>query len=240
MRTTKQVMAMGLGLLLLGTLAARASTNTVANGTPGIKGSYHDFSYDTWNATLTPSYKAHTLCTVCHEMHNSDPSKLIPLWGHQTSISAGSFQLYQSPTIGYTPSQPSGATLACLSCHDGVTAINSYGGTTNGAAVFMTNSLTILGTDLSLNHPVSFSYTTAQANDPYLRSPSDTADSTNRTGVAAFSGVSLNKAMLGNNGRMECSSCHDIHRQRGRSMYSGVYVVNSAAYGDLCLMCHIK
>jgi hypothetical protein len=235
MRTTKLGLAMGFGLLLLGAGAASAFTNTVASGTPGIKGSYHDLSRESWNTSR------HTLCGVCHSMHDTDVNKLIPLWKHQTSVAKDTFTLYTSPTLDATMNQPSGVTLACLSCHDGVTAVNSYGGTTNGTAVFITGG-PMIGTDLSHNHPVSFDYDVAQARDPYLRPSTGSAYPTNNITApeASFTGLTLNKAMLGNNARMECSSCHDIHRQRGGSYKSGIYTVQSSAYGDLCLMCHIK
>ena len=44
-------------------------------------------------------------------------------------------------------------------------------------------------------------------------------------------------------GKMECASCHDIHRQKGNSMRSGIYGKIGGAgarNSDLCLTCHKK
>jgi len=219
-----------MGVMLMGSLTSLASTNIVAKGVKGITGSYHDFSSDSWNTS-------HSLCTVCHSMHNTDVNKLVPLWTHETT--AQTFTMYDSPTLplSLAGTQPSGTTKACLSCHDGITAVNSYGGKTNGTYTVITGTAAI-GTDLSHNHPISFNYDSAQANDPTgLHSSSDVI-ATSLT--AGFAGKTVKQAMLRNSTTMECSSCHDIHRQRGNSYNSGIYTVASSAYGELCLICHIK
>jgi cytochrome c553 len=227
----QKMMVLGVGMIVAGSVSVLASTNTVASGTPGIKNSWHDFSNDSWNTSR------HTLCGVCHSMHDTDVNKLIPLWKHETSTA--SFTPYSSPSLNATVGQPSGATLACLSCHDGVTAVNSYGGRTNGAAVYITGGA-VIGTDLQHNHPISFDYDAAAAADSYIR-----ASSTVISGITQGTGTSLNgqtikQAMLSGGTTMECSSCHDIHRQRGNSYSSGIYTVASSAYGEFCLICHIK
>ncbi|MCX6996595.1 MAG: cytochrome C [Kiritimatiellaeota bacterium] len=232
MMKTKKLMLLtvGMAVMLLGAgMESKAA---------GIKGSVHDFSLATWNTSR------HTLCGVCHSMHNTDPNKLVPLWNHETSASV--FTMYSSATLNATmDGQPTGVTLACLSCHDGVTAINAYGGSTNGAATNISSSAQgYVGLNLTLNHPVSFDYRTAiSGGDALIRSPDATPYPTtgitsNQASLAAYS--TLNKAMLGNKYRMECTSCHDVHKQRGGSGSSSILLVQSSAYGDLCLMCHIK
>ena len=99
MKTTTEWTLWGASVMLAGSLTALASTNTVALGTPGIRNSYHDFSSDSWNTR-------HTLCGVCHAMHNTDVNKLVPLWIHATSLQT--FTLYSSPTLKATMNQPVG------------------------------------------------------------------------------------------------------------------------------------
>ena len=129
--------------------------------------------------------------------------------------------------------QPSGVSKACLSCHDGTVAVNSYGGVTNGT-VFVTGAA-LFTPDLSTDHPISFLYDKALANnDGFLNDPS--------TPVPLMGGQTINAAML-KGGYLECSSCHDVHRQRGTSANDQLMLVISGPQGagsKLCLTCHIK
>jgi len=216
------------GAVLMG--PALASTNTVALGTAGIKNSYHDFSNDSWNTAN------HTLCGVCHSMHNATIGASIPLWSHATAVS-GSFTPYTSPTMSQTIGTPTGITLACLSCHDGVTAINAYNGTTNGTPTkIASTSIGYVGTDLRGSHPVSFNYVTSASANNLIRPATAVADAT----VPGFGSGTIAQKMLIGGTQLECSSCHDIHRQKGDSMNNTAYTVANSANGQLCLICHIK
>lgn len=196
-------------------------------GVPGILGSPHDFSTNSWN-----TFK--NACGVCHTIHNADASKLIPLWTHTTS--ASSFTPYSSDTLNATVGQPSGISKACLSCHDGTVAINQYSGNVKGGTPFYVEGSAVIGTDLSTSHPVSFTYdTTLAKTDGKLNDPAVTT-------VGQLGGKTIQQAMLFNN-KLECASCHDIHRQKGNSMNSGVLTVvggSSQIASALCLTCHVK
>lgn len=129
--------------------------------------------------------------------------------------------------------QPSSVSLSCLSCHDGVTALDAFGG--NAGTWNIANApdgyrpSSSLGTDLSSDHPISIDYTTSIALDDKGLYDPKTAPS----GLPA--GGSISKDML-YNGRVECSSCHDVHNKMGISRM----LKKDNAGSALCLTCHDK
>lgn len=207
-------------LVLSGTSMAKA----------GIAGSAHDFSTKTWNAGGNG-----TLCGVCHVAHNAKTPQLIPLWSHETSSDAG-YTMYTSVTFnasGTISAAPSGPSKVCLSCHDGTVAVDSFGGVTNGGTYVTTG---LLSKDLSNDHPISFTYdSTLVTADGYLHEP------TTQT-VPGMGARTVSQVML-TGGKMECSSCHDVHRQKGTSAAdSTLLIVGGPLYqgSKLCLTCHNK
>src|SRR5688572_12515806 len=92
------------GLLVVPTITSGQSLNK------GVEGSPHDFSTNSWNIRKG-------VCSTCHQAHHTDDAQIVPLWSHKTS--ASTFTPYSSPTMNATVGSPSGASLACLSCHDG-------------------------------------------------------------------------------------------------------------------------
>jgi hypothetical protein len=226
------------GLLLAMPMVMRAT----------ILGGPHDFSTNSWN---TPE----DVCETCHTPHASDTTYHIPLWNHTMSANAagGNYVPYTSPTfvanVGVA-AQPDGPSLACLSCHDGTVAINSffntpYGDTTtNSQFIKASHNVTWNGngTDLSHNHPISFVYGSALAtkmgdlNDPIGYTigsiPVYPGTQTNNVNIVApipssgwagtsLTGQSIDQAMLWNH-EMECSSCHDVHGMAGSSASGGI------------------
>ncbi len=225
--------------LLLGALGAAAVVALApSSAKASIIGSAHDFSASTnyWISGASSTWVSRSnVCGICHSMHHTNPDRSAPLWTHASTLQT--FLVYSSPTFnGGTPTID-GSSKACLSCHDGSIAINqTYSGTTNGGtAVFIKSSAIIPdgspANDLRNVHPVGFSYLTARAADPDLNDP-------NATTVAGTS-MTISQAML-KNGRVECSSCHDIHRTKGASSGSGIFTIVGSANSALCLTCHKK
>ena len=182
-----------------------------------IAGSAHDFSGAGWNTTGE-------ICIVCHTPHHSDVSIAdAPLWNHQ--ITSQTFTLYSSSTLDATLGQPDASSKLCLSCHDGVTAVDNFGGTTTGTAT-LTGAANV-GTDLTNDHPVSFTYDLTLANaDGGLYDPATT-----NSGL----GNTINADMLFG-GKLQCASCHDVHNSAGIAYL----LVKSNAASGLCLTCHNK
>jgi hypothetical protein len=219
----------------------------------GILGSPHDFSQASWN--FTPS-DPNSVCSPCHQAHHAD-SRVVPLWGHTTST--GPWIMYNTNTVPVsqmkaTPSPtPTGPSLACLSCHDGTVAVNSYGGgIQGGTAFYLTNSARI-EPDLTHTHPISFTYDanlvgTGPNQDQWLYNPDTTQVLQPDTGAfVPGNDMTINGFLLGGNHRLECSSCHAVHNQQG-TPYNLVnnpdlLVINGTKGGIgslLCRSCHNK
>ncbi len=195
-------------LILLGALAVLLSPTGVW---AAISGTAHDLSGNGWGTDQ--------ICVFCHTPHNAKSPQLIPLWNHDATTQT--FTLYTSSSLNATPGQPAGVSKACLSCHDGVTAIDSYG--TRAGTHLMTGTAK-LGIDLSDDHPVSFTFNAALATaDGGLVTPNSAS------WVDAGHTIPLYAAQL------ECGSCHNVHNNTNDPF---LRVSNSGS--ALCLTCHSK
>ncbi len=70
------------------------------------------------------------ICVYCHTPHGANSTAAAPLWNR--TVTSREYTLYQDKNAGNEPSalnatftQPGPNSLTCLSCHDGVTAIDS-------------------------------------------------------------------------------------------------------------------
>jgi hypothetical protein len=232
--------------------AALALCGATVNAASGIKDSAHDWAQESWNVNKD-------LCGPCHMAHGSDPNnQLIPLWSHETTSASG-WQPYVSPHS--TPiGQPSGQSLACLSCHDGTLAYNQLKGQQVGPDKLTVQGDYIIGNgashDLRGDHPVSFSYQAAVNASPTntLKLATEVLGST-LPALNTLNGQTVSQAFL-KSGQVECSSCHDVHRSVGDAGVNSdkstmtspshnpllkAYGVASDNYGSsLCRSCHNK
>ncbi|MEW6374957.1 MAG: cytochrome c3 family protein [Thermodesulfobacteriota bacterium] len=177
----------------------------------GIAGTPHDLSGRGWGTNQ--------ICVFCHTPHNSASgvNQIVPLWNHGTT--AATFTLYSSPSLNAVPGQPAGNSKSCLSCHDGTVAIDTYG--TRTGTNFVSGSA-LLGTDLSNDHPISFTYDAALASaDGGLVTPVDATKVV--TGIPLYGG------------KLECASCHNAHDNA-----NGDFLRNTNAGSALCFKCHNK
>ncbi|NOY06087.1 MAG: cytochrome C [Chlorobi bacterium] len=200
---------------------------------PDIRNSHHDFSGASWSGNQ--------ICRPCHVPHNAITTvPNSPLWSHQ--LSTASYTVYSSSTLDAQVNQPLGTTKLCLSCHDGTVAIENHAGQTNGTRYTTWGKV---GTDLRDDHPISFVYNTALAtSDGELYDPS-----TRSSGL----GGTIEDDLL-DNGRVECSTCHDPHISRNTQGCSGCHNAHGGfgmtgrtlslrvdnAGSALCLTCHKK
>lgn len=188
-----------------------------------LTSSDHDFSAETWNSSGDK-------CVVCHTENGIEAGDLldVPLWNHETTTET--FQLYTSGSINFTPEQPNGNSLLCMSCHDGHVPYENFGGATGGSHYMTSGMSAYIGTDLRNEHPVSFVYDAA-----LVALNSDLADPT-----TALSGVTANgtiaEDMLDGNSKLQCTSCHEPHNNAGLNYM----LIKSNAASALCITCHIK
>ncbi len=164
------------------------------------------------------SLPGNQVCIPCHTPHNAllfgDENVL---WNHAET--GQTFVMYKD---GATE-QPRGPSKRCLGCHDGVTAIDNYGGT-GGTGIVISGSAA-LDADLSNDHPIGVVY----PSDPtQYRDPSGFAP-----GINGGDGVRL--VTIDGDDRVECTSCHEPHNN-GLGQFLRVPLQESY----LCLQCHIK
>jgi mono/diheme cytochrome c family protein len=185
------------------------------------------------------------VCVFCHTPHASlvqgtPATNVLPLWNHSRSA-VGAYTVYDSTTMNATPTDF--ATVVtddlvvsnlCMSCHDGTVAVHTLVNAPNEASpVTITaggnvaaSGLIInspnLGSDLSNDHPVNFTYDTAlSGSDGELEDPATDADS----------------AALLSAGEVQCSSCHDPHND---TLAGGPFMRVDNTDSALCTTCHIK
>ncbi len=193
-----------------------------------ITGSSHDFSALSWN-----NESSGEICNACHTPHNATVISTAPLWDRVTVFNTGAtWTSYSSDTFNadddgtgsggtgtaYVPGDPTGVSLLCLTCHDGVTPLDNSG--TDTGTVILGDFIKNGGTD---DHPISIDYT-----DELI-----SADGGLNTAVAAA-------ALLSAQGTVECSSCHDVHNNGpGGVAGTGLYAMDNAG-SQMCLVCHAK
>lgn len=217
--------------------AVVAGAALIANSTvAGIQGSKHDFSSSGWSTNQygTNATAKVEICRPCHVPHKAQATT-IPLWNHANSTNA-SYTLYSSATFNASNSiaQPAGVSKACLSCHDGSTALDSFGGGT-GSSFIPASARVGYGGDLTKDHPIGFEYTVALATaDGELYNPT-----TQNSGL----GAQIDDDMLFDNGsgsktKLECGSCHDVHNTKSAANSKLLLIANNSS--ALCLTCHNK
>jgi len=203
----RKILGATMGLLLVAGLAGAQ-----------ISGSAHDFRGQTWMTTSE-------ICLPCHTPHNASTALPVVLWNH--AVTTATYTLYDSPTMNATTGQPDGVSKACLSCHDGTVALDSFGGTTGGTTISGTANF---GTDLTNDHPVSFTYNdTLATTDGGLHLPTTTNSGLGST-------IATDMLFGTGNTQVECASCHDVHNAAGLPSL----LLKTNAGSALCLTCHAK
>jgi len=236
--------ATALTLAVFGLIVIAGAGTAQANGNGnGIINSPHDFSGSAWNFR-------NEICRVCHSPHDHQRTAQLYLngllWNHQ--VSSATYTMYDaawSSSLNNPQSaQPDGIAKLCLGCHDGTVALNqfdrNYDGATDGIGQKMLDiepDALVPGfadngnRDLRGTHPISIAY---NGTDPGLNPD---------TSAMGTSGTIANVL---DNGKVQCSSCHDVHDSSGEAV-GGTHllrVAQTVATGGtpsgLCLTCHNK
>ncbi|MGD0542609.1 MAG: cytochrome c3 family protein [Tepidisphaeraceae bacterium] len=159
------------------------------------------------------------VCIFCHTPHNAAPVQ--PLWNRDLPVNA--YKVYSSSSLVSTPGQPTGSSKLCLSCHDGTIALGTV--LSSNLPLTMANGVitlppgaTNLGTDLSGDHPISFTYDSNLAV---------------KNGNLVDPGALPTQVKL-ESGQLQCASCHNPHDDS-----LGNFLVMSNTNSQLCNSCHL-
>ncbi|WP_242157530.1 cytochrome c3 family protein [Aestuariivivens sediminis] len=227
-----------------------------------MAGTAHDFSDETWAGGDGDGSNSGRTCIVCHIAHNSSATINAPLWNradpadivvsNYTPYTSNTFQANDGTFVSSVWSQaayadylvddpdnpgtesavwiPDGSSVLCLSCHDGVGNLDAFGGVNeSGTYVIATGGVKIASVarrnDGTGEHPYSFTYSDALV----------TADT--EGGIAGLKSPStLTGTVLLESGKIQCTTCHDVHNS-----YSNDYLLTLDNAGSaLCRSCHTK
>ena len=228
------------GRVLLG-IGALAILTTGLNAT--MVGSLHDLSN---SQGIGDNFE---ICVYCHTPHASNAAfEGAPLWNKPTT--GTTFTMYGATAEGVpgqtiagtaTDATPTGSTLACLSCHDGVSAMNSVvnapgSGGYNPSGSYIGSARNLprnmdpgniksVGAygDLTNDHPVSITYVEGAASLKPKNTP-----------ITGWNGATTINDLL-KNGKVQCTSCHDPHYPK----YDR-FLRHHNGSSELCKTCHDK
>ena len=155
-------------------------------------------------------------CIFCHTQHNASATR--GLWNRE--LPPVTYQIYASSTLQATPDQPTGSSRFCLSCHDGILALGNLRVPPKGGSLSLGALAggSLLGTNLTADHPVSFTYDSALAL---------------KRGDLADPQTLPRSIRLDDKGQMQCTSCHDPHDDRQPK-----FLRMDNVAGALCVACH--
>lgn len=174
--------ALAVGVLGM-TASLPASAQLAGAATTGVSATKHNLGSGSAGTNVNRVTETTEVCVFCHTPHAANTAAG-PLW-NRPGIAATSITPYTSASLVggktgdvTTADVPGSVSLACLSCHDGVTAtntlINAPGsggwtattgarfGTTVPAAGLITG-VAAIGTDLSNDHPIGVKYAGGRA-----------------------------------------------------------------------------
>jgi predicted CXXCH cytochrome family protein len=177
----------------------------------GVADSPHNLSASGPGTVRAASESA--VCKFCHTPHSGKPQSA--LWNRRNP--GVTYEPYTSSTALANPGQPTGASLLCLSCHDGTIALGEL--LDRRSPIAMMGGVTTIppGTDLRHHHPVSFVYD---------------ANLAGRRGELRMPAALPKQIKLDSAGQMQCTSCHDPHDND-----LGAFLVMPNTSSRLCVEC---
>ena len=257
-----------LALFSLTAIIAASTATALAFTAPGlgVVGSKHDINeyakiYNGVPSTISGD-EQERVCAFCHTPHHAlDPADnnadYLPLWSHD--LTSKNYAPYASDTLNATIGDPLiGPSRLCMSCHDGVVAIDTHykkAGDTINAAQLTGDIFSVsdaehgavgAGDSLIGDHPIGFNYIDAKNADKGLNPESDQFKG-NGSGVTIKDTLHLGTTMT-------CATCHDVHNKDNVASKTGSAIDNSGGTAtgfnyfvyapqqrsQLCTTCHDK
>ncbi len=207
----------------------------ISGGIPGraerisdIRNTKHNFSATVVGPGTVRAASESQVCVFCHTPHHAEQAAPVPLWNRK--LSGATYTPYTSSSMDAIGlGQPGGSSKLCLSCHDGTIAIGSVNvlngaftdqnpatpdivvlgtapdGTIPEGQGATTGFTRRLGTDLTNDHPVSFTYDNSLALvDGELSEPGVAPQIGNRI-------PGVRPVLPLEDDQLQCTSCHDPH-----------------------------
>lgn len=239
-----------LALVIVGLLVLEAA-QVVAAPVSNIRMTKHNLSKGSGNtvrAETAPGAGQSTtdqICVFCHTPHAASSGKS-PLWNRATNA-ASTYTGYTSLSMDAdagafktdtTKGRPAGASLLCLSCHDGTIALGNLNVLEGRAPVIVdmagtpddkmpsgsgstTGFTRVIGANLSNDHPISVTYDNALAvADKELRPMNASQQHPVSGQIGSVLGIRqpgykpllpLAPTGTAGAGQVQCSTCHDPH-----------------------------
>lgn len=259
--------------ILTAALVLGMATSVYAAFAPGtgVQLSPHDMNTIAAN---TPDDQGR-ICAFCHTPHHAIDTTTatehtyLPLWSHTpnndtnfTAYGTGDGNVPFSPTLDLTYEADIlvGPSRLCMSCHDGVIAVDQHYGTLFPGTNILTNQdgfgqAGIAAVDsLSNDHPIGFDYLAVAGAaakgtpgggaglDPYINPESSTF------GIPGFANTNAPtmtvQDRLFNGSIMTCATCHDVHNRKNATNVQNAlvnkFVLAPQDSSALCQTCHIK
>lgn len=238
--------------LLLVFMALQGAAVVSAKGPPGVANGKHNLSSSAPVAMYATDEEE--ICVFCHTPHGG--SLTAPLWNKPNTTQTFTQYTTDTPALQNAGRPVSDESLICLSCHDGTLSVNSVinlanyryelypedpriytlaTGSPDTPIVWgFGGNNPVLGTDLSNDHPISFSYNSVITH----------YNNTGRAGKLHVVGDALDAGVrfFGADNYVECSTCHDPHvdySASGDPTYAPFLIMPNTG-SDLCLACHNK
>jgi len=240
----KQILTYTSMLVLL--LASQGGSDAFAKGPAGVANGLHNLS---GSAPAAGGYATDEseICVFCHTPHGAAGTG--PLWNKPNA--AGPFTHYTTDTPDLVdPNRVlSDQSKLCMSCHDGITSVNTVINLPNSRTLPIETNMSgspdnpmipgwgavnpVLDTDLSNDHPISFSY-----DNVLTHYTNNSLTGLDTVANAIAEGVRF----FGPSNFVECSTCHDPHvdyTASGDVAYTP-FLITPNAGSNLCLACHTK
>ncbi len=238
------------GSIVVMVLAFASAAVTGEEPGSGIQNTCHDLRSEAVGTVMETADPRERICFYCHTPHSAmTPGEAAPnyahypIWSHAASIA--SFQTYSSGTD--TIGQPGRISRVCLSCHDGSVATSIYGyvspvaiGTerrmrkSNGIFFKFNDGMNSGRYDnrselIPHHHPIGFDYGEVVSKDEEIKPAASSLRGSN------IYGMTIEDLLW--SGRLECSSCHDVHNTKNEG--SRLTWVEDGL-SNLCFTCHNK
>ncbi len=247
----------------------------------GVVGSKHDLSGDSGSSAF--QFRSFgQVCVFCHTPHGANTAEVtsgkignasgylgggtpLLLWNRSLAVlnSGAVYQLYQGYNMVSEPDEVRIYSLLCLSCHDGVSALNvlyNYPGTYDPPGplapqeipdgplrlsdVFYNSAGTGWGPNIGERKDTDATEDINLRNDHPISFdyPTDGADA----GLQTFNDVVTDgRLKFFNNGAgdimsIECPTCHNVHEEGDSNANTKPFLRVTLDNSEMCTTCHLK